>query len=119
VERGSVLYEVAPLSSFRLILKVDERDVGDIKEGQRGNILLSAFPREPVPFQVQKITPVSTAKEGRNYFRVEAALDYDEPRLRPGMEGVGKIEVERRRYAWIWSHQAIDSLRLMLWKWMP
>ena len=30
-----------------------------------------------------------------------------------------KIEVERRRYAWIWSHQAIDSLRLMLWKWMP
>jgi hypothetical protein len=35
------------------------------------------------------------------------------------MEGVGKIEVERRRYAWIWSHQAIDSLRLMLWKWMP
>jgi len=119
VERGSVLYEVAPLSSFRLILKVDERDVGDIKEGQRGNILLSAFPREPVPFQVQKITPVSTAKEGRNYFRVEAALDYDEPRLRPGMEGVGKIEVERRRYAWIWSHQAIDSLRLMLWKWIP
>jgi multidrug resistance efflux pump len=119
VERGTVLYEVAPLSSFRVIVKVDERDIGDVKEGQRGNILLSAFPHDPIPFQVEKITPVSTAKEGRNYFRVEAKLDSDEARLRPGMEGVGKIEVDTRRYAWIWTHQALDSLRLMIWTWVP
>jgi RND family efflux transporter MFP subunit len=119
VERGTVLYEVAPLSSFRVIVKVDERDVGDVQEGQRGNILLSAFPHDPIPFQVEKVTPVSTAKEGRNYFRVEAKLDASESRLRPGMEGVGKIDVDRRRYAWIWTHQALDSLRLMIWKWLP
>jgi multidrug resistance efflux pump len=119
VERGTVLYEVAPLSAFRVILKVDERDVGDISVGQRGNLLMSAFPHDPVPFQVEKITPVSTAKEGRNYFRVEAKLDYNDARLRPGMEGIGKIEVDSRHYVWIWTHQAFDSLRLMLWKWLP
>lgn len=119
VERGTILYEVAPLSVFRVILKVDERDVGDIRVGERGNILLSAFPHDPIPFQVEKITPVSTAKEGRNFFRVEAKLDYNDARLRPGLEGVGKIEIERRRYVWIWTHQALDSLRLMLWKWLP
>ena len=119
VERGTVLYEVAPLSAFRVILKVDERDVGNIGIGQRGNILLSAFPHDPVPFQVEKITPVSTAREGRNYFRVEAKLDYSDARLRPGMEGVGKIEVDRRHFVWIWTHQAFDSLRLLLWKWLP
>lgn len=119
VERGAVLYEVAPLSAFRVILKVDERDMSEIKLQQRGNILLSAFPQDPIPFTVEKVTPVSTAKEGRNYFRVEAKLDYGDRRLRPGMEGVGKIEIERRRYVWIWSHQALDSLRLMLWKWLP
>ena len=27
VERGTILFEVAPLSEFRLVLKVDERDV--------------------------------------------------------------------------------------------
>jgi len=119
VERGTILYEVAPLSVFRVILKVDEREVGDIQVGQRGNILLSAFPHDPIAFQVEKITPVSTAKEGRNFFRVEAKLDYNDARLRPGLEGVGKIEIERRRYAWIWTHQALDSLKLMLWKWLP
>ena len=83
VERGTVLYEVAPLSSFRVIVKVDERDIGDVKEGQRGNILLSAFPHDPIPFQVEKITPVSTAKEGRNYFRVEAKLDSERSATAP------------------------------------
>ena len=119
VERGTVLYEIAPMSAFRVILKVDERDMSEIAVGQRGNILLSAFPNEPIRFQVEKITPVSNAREGRNFFRVEAKLERNDPRLRPGMEGVGKIGIEQRRYVWIWTHQAIDSLRLLLWKWLP
>jgi len=119
VERGTVLYEVAPMSAFRVILKVDERDMADVAVGQRGNILLSAFPHAPIAFQVEKVTPVSTPKEGKNFFRVEAKFDRNDTRLRPGMEGVGKIDIEQRRYAWIWTHQAIDSMRLMVWKWLP
>jgi hypothetical protein len=119
VERGAVLYEVAPLSAFRIILEVDERDVADVSVGQRGQLLLSAFPQEPIAFVVDKITPVSTAKEGRNFFRIEAKLTKEEPRLRPGMEGVGKIEIDRRRYIWIWTHEVWTALRLWLWKWLP
>jgi multidrug resistance efflux pump len=119
VERGAVLYEVAPLSAFRIMLEVDERDVADVSVGQRGSLLLSAFPQEPIAFVVEKITPVSTAKEGRNFFRVEAKLTREERSLRPGMEGVGKIEIDRRRYLWIWTHDVWSSLRLWLWKWLP
>jgi multidrug efflux pump subunit AcrA (membrane-fusion protein) len=119
VERGAVLYEVAPLSAFRVVLEVDERDVADVSVGQHGNLLLSAFPQEPIAFVVEKITPVSTAKEGRNFFRVEAKLTREERRLRPGMEGVGKIEIDQRRYIWIWTHDVWTSLRLWLWKWLP
>ena len=119
VERGAVLYEVAPLSAFRIVLEVDERDVADVSVGQRGDLLLSAFPQEPIAFVVEKITPVSTAEEGRNFFRVEAKLTREERRLRPGMEGVGKIEIDRRRYIWIWTHDVWSSLRLWLWKWLP
>ena len=119
VERGTVLYEIAPMSAFRVILKVDERDMADIALRQRGHILLSAFPHESIPFVVEKITPVSTAKEGKNFFRVEAKFARNDARLRPGMEGVGKIEIERRRYIWIWTHQMLDSLRVLAWKWLP
>jgi hypothetical protein len=119
VERGSVLFEVAPLSGFRLVLKVDERDVAYVKVGQRGTLLLSAFPDDPIGFALEKVTPVSTPREGRNFFRVEAKLDRTDPRMRPNMEGVGKVEIERRSYLWIWTRQVIDSLRLIAWSWLP
>ncbi|MBI4241068.1 MAG: HlyD family efflux transporter periplasmic adaptor subunit [Candidatus Rokubacteria bacterium] len=119
VERGQVLFEVAPLDAYRVILQVDERDVADVAVGQKGQLLLSAFPEVPLPFRVEKITPVSTAQEGRNYFRVEAQLESTPERLRPGMEGVGKVEVGRRLLVWIWTRQVIDWVRLKLWTWMP
>jgi RND family efflux transporter MFP subunit len=119
VERGQVLFEVAPLESYRVILQVDERDIADLALGQKGQLLLSAFPQEALPFRVEKITPVSTAHEGRNAFRVEAQLERTPDRLRPGMEGVGKVEVDRRLLIWIWTRQVIDWVRLKLWTWLP
>ena len=97
----------------------DRRDRQHLRVGQRGNVLLSAFPSDPLEVTVQKVTPVSTAKEGRNFFRVEAALAKNEERLRPAMEGAGKIEVDRRLLVWIWTHQVVDWVRLAVWTWLP
>jgi multidrug resistance efflux pump len=119
VERGKVLFEVAPLEVYRVILEVDERDIAEVAVGQEGHLVLPAFPNEPLPLTVEKLTPVSTAREGRNYFRVEARLTHTPARLRPGMEGIGKIAIDRRLLLWIWTHQAIDWLRLQLWSWVP
>jgi biotin carboxyl carrier protein len=119
VEKGKVLFEIAPLDSYRIVLEVDERDIADVRVGQQGNVLLSAFPSDPVEVTVQKVTPVSTAKEGRNFFRVEAALAKSDERLRPAMEGAGKIEVDRRLLLWIWTHQVVDWVRLAVWTWLP
>lgn len=119
VERGAVLFEVAPFQDFRLVLEVDEHDIADVRPAQRGAVIFSAFPTGSFPFVVETITPVSTAREGRNYFRVEGRLEWTDDRLRPGMEGVGKIEVERRLLVWIWTHDVIDSIRLTLWAWLP
>lgn len=119
VEKGEVLFEVAPLDAYRVILQVDERDIAYVGMGQQGNLLLAAMPDEPVPFEITKVTPVSTAEEGRNYFRVEARLLTLPPRLRPGMEGVGKIEIEPRLLVWILTRRAIEWAQLELWRWTP
>jgi RND family efflux transporter MFP subunit len=119
VERGEVLFEVAPLDAFRVIVEVDERDINAIVVGQESDLILPSMPGEKFPFVVEKITPVSIAKEGRNYFRIEGRLAQPSPHLRPGMEGVGKINVDRRRLIWVWTHEAIDWLRLQLWRWAP
>jgi hypothetical protein len=98
---------------------VDERDIAEVAVAQQGHVVLTAFPHTPLPCTVEKITPVSTAREGRNYFRVETHLHETPSRLRPGMEGIGKITIERRPLLWIWTHQALDWLRLQLWSWWP
>jgi RND family efflux transporter MFP subunit len=118
-ERGQVLFEVAPLDAYRLVLQVDERDAAQVTSGQRGSVVLSAFPADPLPFTVERVTPVSVAREGRNYFRVEAKLQHTPAQLRPGMEGVGKVYIGRRLLLWSWTHRAIDWLRLFLWSWSP
>ena len=119
VERGQVLFELAPLDTYRVILRVDERDIRNIAPGQSGTMVLSGFADESLPFSVMRLTPVSTADEGRNFFRVEAELEDAPARLRPGMEGVGKVDVGSRRLIWIWTHEITDWLRLSMWNWLP
>ena len=119
VEQGKVLFEVAPLDAYRVVLQVDERDIAELALGQRGQIaLVIGHAHERLPFTVRQITPVTTAQEGRNFFRVEARLDQAPPRLRPGMEGVGKVEVGERKLIWIWTHSLVEWLQLATWRWL-
>lgn len=120
LEEGQILFEIAPLNDYRVVLQVDDRDMAGLRVGQSGTLLLSSLPHDEWSFAVTQITPVSTAKEGRNYFRVEATLTMPpSERLRPAMEGVGKIAVDQRSLVWIWTHEALDWVRLKLWAWLP
>jgi hypothetical protein len=68
---------------------------------------------------VERITPIAEQREGRNFFRVEAALEGSTDRLRPSMVGVGRTEVEERLLIRIWTRRLIDWLRLAAWRWTP
>lgn len=119
VEQGEVLFELAPLKSYRLILQVDEFRIAEVHEGQTGTLVLPAIPGKNFDFTVGRITPISSQKDGKNFFRVEAKLGQVDDSLRPGMEGVGKISVDRRRLITIWTRSLTDWLRLKVWNWWP
>jgi GAF domain-containing protein len=119
VELGKKLFEIAPLDDYRVVLQVDETEIGHVREGQNGRLLIAGIAGEALAFRVTKVTPVATATDGQNFFRVEAQLTDLPPNLRPGMQGVGKVSVGERRLWWIVTHSFTDWLRLTLWKWMP
>jgi RND family efflux transporter MFP subunit len=119
VERGNALFELAPLDSYRVIMKVDERDIGAVQVGQTGRLALTSMPNEAISVVIQKITPVSVVDQGRNFFRVEASATGDIAKLRPGMEGVGKIDIDQRKLLWIWTHKLTHWLRMWVWSWWP
>lgn len=118
LEKGQVMFEIASLAEYRVMLEVDEREIAPLKAGQSGQLALVGLPGRTLPFAVERITPISTQADGRNFFLVEARLQETPEALRPGMEGVAKISIGDRRLAWIWAHELTDWLALQAWLWL-
>lgn len=119
VTRGDVLFELAPLDRYRLTLIVPELQIGSIKPGLTGQVLLTALPEEFLAIEIESVTPVARVSEGVNGFEVLARLKSANPRIRPSMEGVAKIDAGEARIIWIWTHQFWRWLHIRLWAWLP
>jgi len=119
VELGDVLFEVAPLDSYRLVIYVQEQNIADIEPGAVGQVNLQALPGKELGFAVSKVSPVFEDRANSIVYRVEAILDQQYQALRPGMQGVAKIEVGERSLAWIYFHELYNAVVLWLWKWLP
>ena len=116
VQRGETLLTIAPANAYRLIVEVDELDVAYVAVGQEGRLALGALPGNTLAFRVERVTPVATARDGRNFYEVVGELSgAAASALRPGLQGVAKIRAGRRSLAWIWTHRFVDWLRMTLW----
>jgi biotin carboxyl carrier protein len=119
VTQGKTLFELAPLDAYRVVLHIDEHDIRYVKLGQGGMLLLAGAPAAPLPLMLTKLVGVATVENGRNVFRAEANLTEQHMALRPGMEGLAKIEVDHRSALWIWTRPLVDRIRLLVWNWLP
>lgn len=117
VKEGEVLFEISPIDQYRVILKVDESRINDVKAGQVGIMLFTALPETELSCRVKKITPVTEARDGSNYFRVEGELLGRSDRLRPGMEGVAKLYIDDRPMLGIWMRDLREWFKMFVWSW--
>jgi biotin carboxyl carrier protein len=118
VKQGDALMTVASENGHRLIIDIDEGDIGLIQAGQHGQMALSALPWQTLPFTVRRITPQATTRDGRNVYEVEAAFDEAlPPGTRPGLMGPAKVQVGHTPLAWSWLRPLVDKARLWLWAW--
>jgi RND family efflux transporter MFP subunit len=115
VQRGQTLFEIAPLETWRVSVQVDERDIGPVAAGQLGALRLEADPGRSLPLVVERVTPVARVAEGRNLFEVEARLVDAPANLRPGMQGIARIEVGEQRLLSALGGGLADWLRLRWW----
>lgn len=121
VDRGQLLFQVAPLNEYRVVLAVDEQDIPLISAGQAGNLTLAALPSTQLRFRVSQVSSVAVASSGVNRFRVEADLldTAALQSLRPGMQGIAKVEIGETTRVGGWSRRLIGWIQLQLWKWAP
>lgn len=119
VQLGEILFEIAPLDDYRIDILVDERDLRYVSEGMSGRLALIGQPSDGMPLTVARVTPLAEVHEGVNAFRVEARLDAPPQGLRPGMDGVAKLDSGERLAVWVWSRRLIDWARQKAWTWQP
>jgi multidrug resistance efflux pump len=123
VTRGQVLFEIAPLNDYRVVLQIDESDMSELVVGLPGTLALTGLPDARLPLAVRKIGSSARDSDGRNVVQVEAQLENLSAErlgtLRPGMHGVAKIALGERRLLWIWTHSLVDWARLALWSGLP
>lgn len=119
VSRGDVLFEVARLDGYRVVIQVSEYDLSRIRENQPGELVLTSLPGEEIALAVTGISSVSEPADGENRFRLEADVDTLPDQARPGMEGVAKIATGRETLAWIWTRGTVNRLRVLFWRFWP
>ena len=119
VDQGEVLFEIAPLNDYQVVLSVDERDIYHVASAQNGSLVLNALPHSELSFVTTTVASAVPSEDGKREFRVEADLQSATEQLRPGMEGLGKILVGKESLAYILSRRFVGWLQLNLWAKLP
>ncbi len=94
---------------------VPEDEIFDVKVGQEGYLATFSYPAERMKFEVERIEPMAEVVNQRNVFKVRVRLLETHPWMRPGMEGVAKVHVAKRRYIWIWTRKITNWIRMKFW----
>jgi hypothetical protein len=109
------MMEVAQKAALRIKFAVDERDIQDVIKGAHGKLATTSLPNDSYPFTIESIVPAGTAHENANVFTIYGTADQKSDLWRPGMKGEARIDVEKRRLIWIWTHRFVEFIRLKLW----
>jgi multidrug resistance efflux pump len=117
VSKGDILLKVAKLEGMYAQIKIGERDIGEVAQGTKGELIFLGRPWNTYQITVERIIPMAeVAQREGNVFAVKAAIaSGPESWWRPGMSGVAKIEAGRRKIIWILTHRAVEFIRIYFW----
>lgn len=125
VKTGDVLFEVAAIESIRAEMSLPEDQIADVVVAQqeaaahkapvKGQLATASYPDQRFEFAVERVHPVAEVDNQKNVFKVRVRLLKPAAWMRPGMQGIAKIDLGRRRYAWIWTRRLVNWVRMKLW----
>ncbi len=100
VRTGDELFQVGERSKLRAKLSVPEDQIAELMVNQHGELAASTYPGIHIPFTVERINPIATIVDQHNVYEVRAVFDAEDikPWMRPGIEGVAKVERRSARY---------------------
>ncbi|MCH7808613.1 MAG: HlyD family efflux transporter periplasmic adaptor subunit, partial [Planctomycetes bacterium] len=115
VAQGDPLFQVAPMDRWTLELQVPEASSAELSPDLAGSFATYARPQDVRRFRISRVLAAAQARDTRNVYIAEADVDARNDWIRPGMEGIAKIQLGPKPVWWIAFHRVIDYLRIHLW----
>ncbi|MCA9243364.1 MAG: HlyD family efflux transporter periplasmic adaptor subunit, partial [Phycisphaerales bacterium] len=112
---GDPLIMVAPLDGWRLEIESPESAIDDVRAGLTGRFASNARPEESRAFEISRVRPAAENRRNHNVFIAEADITIDPSWVKLGMEGHAYVDVGAKPVWWVWTHKAVDYLRLNFW----
>lgn len=92
---GTVILEIADLSTMIVQARIDETNVAPVQPGQKARVYLIAYPDRVFSGEVLRVRPQKqTWRDGTNFLEGEVRLLLDGERVREGLTANVDIEVE-------------------------
>lgn len=113
---GDSLFRIARTDSLYVEAEVPERDIHETLDRVDGEIAFVSQPEHKFPVKVSLVESAAMPKEEGAVFIVRC--DFPESAQewwRPGMSGLCKINIGKRRLIWIFTHRTVDFFRMWLW----
>lgn len=110
VERGQVLFEVAPLDGLVAEIAIPEEEIHRVAPGMPVTARLDAF--SGIKFQgvLEKIHPRAEVRDDASVFVGEMKLDPGGAPVLPGMQGRASISTARSPLIWSWIRRPLHRL---------
>ncbi len=115
VSRGTPLYRIAENQGLRLEIAVPDHASSAVGAGLAGRFALDARPDAASDLRIARLRPAAEIRAGKNVFIAEADVSDAPDWVRPGMQGVAKIDAGERAVWWITLHRTVDWFRLKFW----
>jgi len=118
VNQGAPLMTVARSGARRVIVEIDEHDIGRIAAGQTGHVRVSAWPWDAQRIRIESVTPLVQFREGRRVYDVRASfVDAPSDEFRPGLIGSARVLTGRSPWLWQATQGVAQRMRMWWWRW--
>ena len=110
VSRGQILFEVAPLDVMLAEVAIPGKDISFVEKALPLAIVFEGLPGEKWEMKLGAIRPRAEVLREKNVFVSEVEISNDDARLRPGMQGSGKIFAGNKPLGWVLFHKPWEQV---------
>jgi multidrug resistance efflux pump len=121
IEKGDLIAEVFELKTVNVEIAIPEKEIGDVRLGQKLQLKARAYPHIIFEGKVTMIAPVANKPEEEwktdRTVLVTSQLDNSEGLLKPEMTGNAKIHCGRVRLLDLVTRRFVRYFRVEFWSW--